>query len=256
MGLFKSIGKFLNHTADVAGGLLGRITGTTAANAQQQANYENQIQTRVADGLKAGINPLAAIGASTNYQPYFQTNDSSGAFGMASMAGDAISGLSKGIKGLLGKKVEDDMSYDSEVKALDLESRRLENRILKQELSAMRGSISSDKPKSEVNDRPSREGDEALFKVAYDLQGRPRLVVNQNVMEGDSDNAGYVASLKHAISQGFVDKISGKVNSDQYKMMLDDMYYNMYGRHIANLDDLYFSPAEVTAATVNLARGI
>ena len=237
----------LNKVADFAGNLLGRVTGSTALNQQQQENYENQLQIRVRDGLKAGINPLAAIGASANYQPYFQSNNAS-----LSEIGDLAGRAGKRLASLFEKKQEYDIEYDNEAKALDLESKRLENRILKQRLNAMFDTVSSDKPNSEIDDRPNRLGEESLFKVAYDLQGRPRLVVNQNVQEGDSDNAGYLASLKHAIVQGFVDKGSGRINSNQYKLMLDDMYYNMYGKHIVNLDKLYISPAEVAIATAEL----
>lgn len=255
------LSKLVNHVGDVAGGFLGRVTGTTAANAQQQYNYENQIQQRVADGLKAGINPLAAIGASTNYQPYFQSNMNglSDISNMVNTVSGGANGLFKGMKGLFAGKVKDDIDYDTEVKQLDLEAKRLENRILSNQLRAseinLSGGTQRERPglsKSIDSEQPNRLGDRPLFYPVYDLQGRPRLVVNQDVVEGDSDNAGYIASLKHAISQGFVNKITGEVNSDQYRMMLDDMYYNMTGRHIANLDKLYVSPAEVAIAAAEL----
>ena len=55
-----------------------RAEKTAAANRQQasdqfNAQMDETLQRRVADGLKAGINPLAAIGASANVQPTIHT---------------------------------------------------------------------------------------------------------------------------------------------------------------------------------------
>lgn len=252
----KAIGKVANWAGDI----FSTVTGQKAANEMAQNQFDSQldssIQRRVADGLKAGINPLAAIGASVNSSPTIHSGGSNGADPMSlfSIFGSAA----KGLKDMFIKKQEDDIAYDSEAKYLDLEGKRLENRILRnraleseQNVKAI-SKTGSAKEVPNMEEKPNRIGDVPIFRVAYDLQGRPRLVANQDVMEMDSDNAGYLASIKHAMSQGFVDKISGRITSDQYRMMLDDMYYNMYGKHIVNLGDLYFSPAEAAMAAAGL----
>lgn len=255
---------FFSHIADMAGDIFSRATGAKQSNDMAQAQFNSQmdesIQRRVADGLKAGINPLAAIGASTNVSPTIHSGGSNGTdpTSLLSMFGSAA----KGLKNMFIKKQEDDIAYDNEAKQLDLEGKRLENRILRNRAQESEQNLASTsktgsaKEVPNMEPKPNRLGDRPLFSIAYDLNDRPRLVVNQDVMEGDSDNAGYIASLKTAIANNQVDKITGQINSEQYRMMLDDMYYNMTGRHIQNLNELYFSPAEVAAAAANLARGI
>lgn len=242
----------LGEVADWAGDLLGRVTGSKAANEYSKYANENALQIRVKDGLAAGINPLAAIGASTNYAPTLQTNSASD---LVNLGDGAVSAV-KGMAGLFKKKAKDDIAYDNEAKSLDLESKRLENRILRNRVAESELNLTKGSGKEVPSEQPNRVGDVPLFSIAYDLQGRPRLVANQDVVEGDADNPGYLASVKHAITQGFVDPQTGKVISEQYKMMLDDMYYNMYGRHISNLDDLYFSPAEAGFAAHAVIRGV
>lgn len=252
----KAVGKLANFAGDIFSTVTGQKSANEMAQNQFDAQMDTSIQRRVADGLKAGINPLAAIGASANVSPTIHSGGANGADPMSlfSLFGSAA----KGLKNMFIKKQEDDMSYDSEAKSLDLEGKRLENRILRnraleseQNLKTM-SRTGSAKEVPNMTEQPNRVGEMPIFRVAYDLQGRPRLVANQDVMEMDSDNAGYLASIKHAISQGFVDKVSGRINSEQYRMMLDDMYYNMYGHHISNLDDLYFSPAEAAIAAAGL----
>lgn len=207
---------------------------------QFNAQMDETIQRRVADGLKAGINPLAAIGASANVSPTIHAGGSSGGAEYFSRAGEYLSRLFE-------RKQADDIEYDNQAKELDLEGKRLENRILSNRLSAERKNLSG----GVEDEKPNRTGDKPLFYPVYDLQGRPRLVVNQDVVEGDSDNAGYTASLLPIITDGRIDKVSGRFKSDQDKMMIDDMYYKMTGRHIANLDELYVSPLEVGIAGSN-----
>lgn len=223
---------------------------------EQMDFAKNQTQYRVQDALKAGINPLAVLGQSANVSPTFSAGYPSGAGdaignGIA-RAGDAIG------KGILDKadrkkaekaaldKAFDDAAYDSQSKELSLEEQRLKNRILRQQLRGV-----TDRPGVDV--QPSMMGEGTIFKPVYDLHGRPRLVVNQDVLEGDSDNAGYSATLVSALADGQISKTTGRVLSPQLRMMLDDYYYQTTGHHIKNLEELYVSPTELVLATANAA---
>lgn len=217
----------------------------------EQMNYaKNQTQIRVEDALKAGINPLAALGQSANVSPTFHAGGSSGAGELIANAGQH---MSKALQAIFEEKAVDDAEYTKKSQDLDLKSQRLQNQILQKRLDAM------DTPGVDV-ERPNMLGQDLLFKPVYDLQGRPRLVVNQNVMEGDADNPGYMSSIMATIASGIkdgqIDLVSGKIKSDQMRMMLDDMYFNMTGNHIMNLEDLYISPSEAAAAAAYIARGV
>lgn len=217
--------------------------------AQREDNY-NATQIRVADALKAGINPLAALGVSSNVSPTIHAGGSSGASDGFAQAG---AGMSKMLQGLFEKKAVDDIKYTKESQDLDLESQRLHNQILQKQL-ATTGTPGVDE------EQPKMMGQDLLFKPVYDLQGRPRLVVNQNVMEGDADNPGYMSSIMATIAAGIkdgqIDPVSGRIKSDQMRMMLDDMYFNMTGHHMMNLEELYISPSEAAAAASYMARGV
>lgn len=250
-GLGTVIGAGLGLVGDLIG---GHSASSEAHKNRKEARRQFDIQTnesvqrRVQDALKAGINPLTALGANVSSAPTIHAGGESGAGEYISRAG---SRLQRMIEDLTEEKAVNDFDYDNQVKSLDLESKRLENRILRNKAlesdrNLAKGS-GSEVPGLVV---PNREGDESLFKVAYDLKGRPRLVVNQNILEGDSDNAGYTASLLPLLTEGHIDKLTGRID-EQYRLMLDDMYYNMYGRHISNLDDLYVSPTELGVATAN-----
>lgn len=220
---------------------------------QFNSQMDETLQRRVADGLKAGINPLAAIGASANVSPTIHSGGSDGGAGYFSRAGDYLSRLFQ-------RKQEDDIAYDNEAKELDLEGKRLENRILRnrvQESEQNLASTSNTGSAKEVpNIQPSRQGERALFVPAYDLKGRPRLVANQDVIEGDNDNAGYRAAILTAIANGDIEKKTGKVVNPETRKMLDNMYYDMTGHHIKNLEDLYISPTEMGLVTKDEARDV
>lgn len=218
----------------------------------QQMN--ESIQRRVADGLKAGINPLAAIGASTNVSPTISTTGSSGTGDMISETGGRIS---KFLQSLFSRKARNDIEYDEQSKALDLEGQRLDNRIKAAKLTEIRHNTSPSGSKEEP--APSMLGEDLLFKPVYDIQGRPRLVVNQNALEADSDNPGYMSSIINAIGNAMHNNQitpDGRVVSPQLQMMLDDFYYQTTGQHIKNLESLYISPTEAAMATSMLVRGV
>lgn len=247
--------------ASLLGGLFGSHSSKKTAekdraeSARQfdaQMDYaKNQTQIRVKDALKAGINPLAALGVSANVSPTFHAGggDNSG-----EIMSNAISGAGSAIGKALEAKARDDMSYDSQAKELDLEGKRLENRILQQRIDAATNKA------GEGVEQPRMMGQKTLFTPVYDLQGRPRLVLDQNVMETDADNPGYtssmIATLADAAKRGDIDLVSGSIKNPQLRMLIDDFYYNTTGHRITNLEDLYISPAEAAAITAYMARGM
>ncbi|WGL31341.1 DNA pilot protein [Dipodfec virus UOA04_Rod_962] len=134
MGIIK---KFIDHTKDMAKGFLGDITGTRDANrmtrqnnALQQSNFENQTQIRVRDALKAGINPLAALGISSGYQPTFgsaQTNSATDMVNMIGSTAGAIGGAARGIANWFTGKAKEGTE-------LNLEHQRLQNDYLRSQI--------------------------------------------------------------------------------------------------------------------------
>lgn len=246
-----------------AGGqLVGGLIGASSAKHESRQNrrearrqfniqMDESVQRRVQDALKAGINPLAALGYNGGASPTIHAGGSSGA---GEIMGSAIGNASKYLAKAFEEKQVDDMNFDSESKALDLEGKRIENQILQKRLDQMTNTPGLDE------EQPRMMGQDMLFKPVYDMQGRPRLVVNQNVLEGDADNPGYMSSIMTSIadgiSRGQIDPVSGRVTNDQLRMMLDDMYFNMTGNRIMNLEELYISPAEAAAAAAYLARGV
>ena len=193
MGLFSVFGDVL----DFAGGLLGMesdraVAGQDRQEAQRQFNTQvdfqkNQTQYRVQDALKAGINPLAALGVSSNVSPTIS-------------AGGTQPGhhMSKAMSAI-GNMFRSKFRLDKESAELDNEAKRLRNDVLRTELQHM------SQPGIPINGgaqtvpvfRPSNE--KYLFQPVYDFQGRPRLMVNQDITENDSDNAGYLSALKNAL---------------------------------------------------------
>lgn len=254
----------------IVGGLFSRKSRKSAERADernfQEAKRQFDIQTnesiqrRVADGLKAGINPLAAIGASVNYSP---TISAGGGYGGSDFSGEAnsIANAGKIISEAMLAKQNDDMVYDSEAKELDLEGKRLENRILKQRLESMSkpGEPKSNGPTFSNPSGPSMQGEELLFRPVYDIQGRPRLVINQNALEADADNPGYMSSIINVIGNAMINNQitpDGRIVSPQLQMLIDDFYYQTTGHHIKNLESLYVSPTEAAMAAAMLGSEI
>lgn len=239
---------------DFAGGLLGMESdraqaGADRAESQRQFNAQmdfqkNQTQYRVQDALKAGINPLAALGVSSNVSPTIS-------------AGGSQPGhhLSKSMSAI-GNMFRSKFRLDKESAELDNEAKRLRNDVIREELNHLR------QPGIPVNGgaqmvRPFKpNGDKSLFIPVYDLQGRPRLMVDQDVTENDSDNAGYISSLATMMANGQVDRLTGRVKSRQLRMKIADDYKRRTGRDIENLEEIYFSPTEVAAAAALIGRGI
>lgn len=252
MSFFGDIaGAAVGAVGDLVGGLIGshrskKNNDAQLAESRRQFNIntDESIQRRVKDALKAGINPLAALGANVGSSP---TIHAGGGSDDGSIWANTLSNIGNRFQRALEDKQADDMEFDTQAKELSLEEQRLRNRILRQEIQAK-----TNKPGEDMV--LSMQGEGTVFKPIYDLHGRPRLVVNQDFLEGDSDNAGYSAALASALADGQIDKLSGRIISPQLRMMIDDYYYNTTGHHIHNLEELYISPSELTLANANAAE--
>ena len=251
--------------AALGGSLMNSISGHNdkkadrhLANQQFNAQMDETVQRRVKDALKAGINPLAALGYNGGASP---TIHAGGSGYSTSSLGDGIAQVGAIFGNYLQRKQDaadlrdkqaDDLAYDTKMKDLNLEEQQLRNRYLSMQIASMK------KPGEDIE--PSMQGESLLFQPVYDMQGRPRLVVNQNALEADSDNPGYMSSITATIADGIakgqIDPISGEIKSRQLRMMIDDYYYQTTGHHIQNLESLYISPTEAAMAATMLARGV
>lgn len=259
------IGGLVGAGMDLTAGLVGSAQSSHDASrarhlARQQFNaqMDESIQRRVADALKAGINPLAALGYSGGASPTFHTDgmSNSGSSLAAGISG-AGSHINKMIQKLTEEKAVGDLEYDKESKQLDLESKRLENRILQQRLDA-----NTVKPGVDMVEPKTFSGDtsDLLFLPIYDLNGDPKLLVNQNVMEMDSDNAAYrstiLSTFKDQVKKGNVDLKTGRINSQALLDLIDSQYYERTGKHIANLGNAYLSPSEASFILFDFVRDL
>ncbi len=241
-------GDLISGAASLIGGLMGnhqenKQFGESVRQFNEQMDFQkNATQYRVQDALKAGINPLAALGVSANVSPTISAQGNNS-------GGRGIAGLGRAIRDAFRSKAED----EKEGRALDLEAKRIENEIQRTKLLSMtQPGIIGNEPET-VGIKP--DGRKMLYDVAYDLQGRPRLMVNQDVTENDTDNAGYRSALATAFASGQINPFTGRVRSRQLQMLIDDMYYQSTGRHITNLDELYISPTEVGFAAADELQG-
>lgn len=213
------------------------VAGQDRAEAQRQFNQQmdfqkNATQYRVQDALKAGINPLAALGVSSNVSPTVSAGGSQPGHHMA-RAGRALANM-----------MRERFGQQKESADLDNEAKRLRNQVIREELRHLRQPGIPVNGGAELVPAFKSDGRKMLYDVAYDLQGRPRLMVNQDVTENDSDNAGYRSALATAFASGQINPFTGRVKSRQLQMLIDDMYHQSTGRHITNLDELYISPTE------------
>ena len=238
MGLFSFIGDLLGMESDRA------VAGQDRSEAQRQFNTQmdfqkNQTQYRVQDALKAGINPLAALGVSSNVSPTISAGGSQPGHHMSSAMRQ------------LGNMFNSKFRLEKESAELDNEAKRLRNDVIRTELNHLRQPGIPINGGAQIVPAFRPDGRKMLYDVAYDLNGRPRLVVNQDVTENDSDNAGYRSALATAFASGQINPLTGRVRSRQLQMLIDDMYHQSTGRHITNLGELYISPTEVGFAAAD-----
>ena len=118
-------------------------------NVQDDYN-KNRFQYTVADAIKAGVNPVAAIGGSGGH--YSPTISAGGATGGDNEQSSNFTSSASRIAGLFSKEARQNRAIELESANLDLESKRLQNQILRQQLLTERqpGIVSSrgDSPKN------------------------------------------------------------------------------------------------------------
>lgn len=241
---FGPVGSIIGGLVGGIGGLFGGGSGTDwnkkyFNESVRQFNVlddfnKNATQYRVQDALKAGINPLAALGVSSNVSPTMHAGGSGSGSNSGSTASKFVSGLAK----MFARQ-------ESESNELDLEAKRIRNDIARQELNILRQpGIDSG---NQIMEQPPVGTDEYLFRIVYDMNGDPRLMVNQDVTENDSDNAGYLSSLQYAYRNGGIG-LNGRVTSPALQDKIASDYERATGRKLMSKERLYISPSELGLA--------
>ena len=241
-----SAGSVFGPVGSVIGGIVGGIGGlfghrkSTDYESVRQFNVQddfnkNATQYRVKDALKAGINPLAALGVSSNVSP---TMHSGGYSDSGSDSGSTASKFMSGLAKMFSRQ-------EAESNELDLEAKRIRNDIARQELNILRqpGLDSG----NHLMEQPPVGTDEYLFRIVYDMNGDPRLMVNQDVTENDSDNAGYLSTLQYAYRSGGIG-LNGRVVSPALQDKIASDYERATGRKLMSKERLYISPSELALA--------
>lgn len=140
--------KYGGPVGAVVGGLVGGISGLFGHKKQTDWNKKyfnesvrqfnvqdeynkNRLQYTIKDAIKAGVNPVAAIGTgSGHYSPTISAGGGSG-----SESGFDTQGVINGISNFAAQKqAREDRAIALESANLDLESKRLQNDILRQQL--------------------------------------------------------------------------------------------------------------------------
>lgn len=127
--------------------LLGGVLGSSSSRSESKANRrearrqfniqdeynKNRLQYTVKDAIKAGVNPVAAIGsASGHYSPTISAGGDSGA---GNMIADSVSNAGRSISDMILKReARQDRAIQLESAKLDLEAKRLQNDILRGKL--------------------------------------------------------------------------------------------------------------------------
>lgn len=243
-GMGTVIGAGAGLVGDTISALLSsRASGKDAHRNREEARRQfnsqmdfqrNATQYRVEDALKAGINPLAALGVSSNVSPTISTGYGSGDSSWGNAASRAGDRIQNAIDRLTERDTEDEANYRKQSRALDLEGQRLQNEHLRLQNAVL--------SQPGVPD-PVGTG-EFLWRPVEDMDGNIRMVVNQDVLENDNDNAGYLASLVNAARNGWIDPTSASIGH-QYKLFLDDQHYRATGRHLNTDVPWYVSDTEL-----------
>lgn len=136
-------------------------------NTTQQNNFENQVQYRVNDALKAGINPLFALGMSSGYQPNFQqVGGYSGMDGIGSSAG-AIGQTAGQLANAFMTRQE-----QKEVKNMNLQNMKLQNDYLQAQIDhlnslAVPGRVAGGRGFSVSKGTPSATDPDGIFDGTF-----------------------------------------------------------------------------------------
>lgn len=136
------IGAIVGGLGGLAGGLFGFKKKTDwqkksfnesvrQFNVQDDYN-KNRLQYTVKDAIKAGVNPVAALGAgSGHYSPTISAGGGSDNSESSNFVGNASA-----IAGMFSKEARQNRAIELESSKLDLESKRLQNDILRSKLLA------------------------------------------------------------------------------------------------------------------------
>ena len=127
----------------LVGGLFGSSSSKNESRnnrkeARRQFNIQddynkNRLQYTVKDAIKAGVNPVVAIGSGSGH--YSPTISAGGDSGAGNMIADSISNAGRSISDMiLARQARQDRAIALESANLDLEGKRLQNDILRQRL--------------------------------------------------------------------------------------------------------------------------
>lgn len=141
--LATAAGAALNFAGDVAGGIFGSRSSTNESRnnrreARRQFNIQdeynkNRIQYTVKDAIKAGVNPAAVVNSSGGH--YSPTISAGGPSGAGDIIANSISSATRSLSDFIAKRqAKQDRAIALESANLDLESKRLQNDILRQKL--------------------------------------------------------------------------------------------------------------------------
>lgn len=195
---------------------------------------KNQVQYRVKDALAAGINPLAALGVSSNYSPTI----SGGGFSSGEESGGFNNFLTS-MSNIFNKQ-------EKESRDLDLEAKRIRNRIAKEELNHLlqpgivtNGSTdeSLSKPKNpgwQIPMKMSLRDAEPLYLPWRTQDGRIVELLNPDAI-ADADITNMEAVRAYASEPNV--PIKGTRDSLRYAVGARDSYFKRFKNKVRSYTD-------------------
>lgn len=232
------------------GSLIGGLMGSASSESEdsknrkearrqfniQQDNFLNQTQYRVQDALKAGINPLAALGVSSNVSPTVSTGGGSDA---GYQKGNAITRAAEHLSNIFNRQ-------EKESRDLDLEAKRIRNRIAKEELNHLlqpgivtNGSTdeSLSKPKNsgwQIPMKMSLRDAEPLYLPWRTQDGRIVELLNPDAI-ADADITNMEAIRAYASEPNV--PIKGTRDSLRYTVGARDSYFKRFKNKVRSYTD-------------------